>query len=382
MNPLLCPLAVALVVALPQSDPRQGQEATPLFVPSREPLDPATVVVRYFNPVTIEAQELVGCANELFGGELKLRAGAHPDEGEVVLPRFVVLRNTLVIRDTSPAVASIAKLLGELDAAEQVRQREQAQAERQAQVRAAEDEREQAQQSAFARGELADTMVEIRPRYVSLATLISALEPFQRQVTYTSGGTPGWVTNSVTQMPDAQMVVVCESRERADRLVKLVDQIDRPQPQALVSVTLIRASEGDGGERRGAGSLPKELTENLRQLVPYGAFEPLAVGILRCSLATGRQSELRMDLGKGVGGKGVGSFSFIPEAYSAETGEVTLSECHFSLDLPPEREGEEGASHSFMTNLTFKSGEYVVLGAVGARPIFVVLRAEPVKRTN
>lgn len=381
MIALLRPLAVALVViaALPSAAPQPSQEAAPPLGLPRGPLDPTTIVVRYFHPVSIDAGEMVESVSQLFGADLTLRGEPQADGAvePVTLPRFVVLRNTIVIRDTAPVTAAIEKLMNELDSAEQVRQRQQEQQELQAQDRNAANERDREIQGALMRGELADTSMEIRPRYVTLATLGSALEPFQRQVTYAVGNGPGWVTNSVTSMPDAQMIVVCETRARADRLAKLVEQIDRPQPQTLVSVTLIRASDGESDKRRGAGSLPKELTENLSQLVPYSQFEPLAVGILRCSLATGRQSDLQMDLGKGTG-----TFSFIPEAYNSDTGEITLSQCQFSLQLPPERDGEEGASHSFTTNLTFKSGEYVVLGAVGARPIFVVLRAEPVKKST
>ena len=83
-----------------------------------------------------------------------------------------------------------------------------------------------------------------------------------------------------------------------------------------------------------------------------------------------------------LGGKGDGNFSFVPAAFNPDTGEITLSQCQFTLQLQPEKEGEPASTHSFTTNLTFKSGEYVVLGAVGARPIFVVLRAELVKKTN
>jgi hypothetical protein len=389
MLSLVRPLAVIALFVVPSPAaprPAQSQDATPLVGIPRGPLDPASIVVKYFNPAAFEAGELQGSASELFGGEILLRGVANADGSveNISLPHFVVLRNTLVIRDTAPAAAAIAKLLGELDQTEQARQQQQARQEQISQERAAEVERDNQLHEAAARGEIADTMVQIRPRYVNLATLGSALETFQRQVTYSSAnGKPGWVTNSITVVQDAGMVVVCETRDRVDRLVTFAEQVDRPQPQALVSVTLIRAGDGDGasaggGNRNGGATLPKELTENLRALVPYGSFEPMAVGVLRCSLATERESSMQMDLG----GKGDGAFSFIPSAFNPDTGEITLSQCQFTLQLQPEKEGEQGSNHSFTTNLTFKSGEYVVLGAVGARPIFVVLRAELVKKTN
>jgi hypothetical protein len=85
-----------------------------------------------------------------------------------------------------------------------------------------------------------------------------------------------------------------------------------------------------------------------------------------------------MDLGE----RGSATFSFVPEAFNADTGELTLSQCQFNLQLAPERAGQNETSHSFTTNLTFRSGEYVVLGAVGARPIFVVLKAELVRKST
>ena len=372
------PLAAAALLVLPCGAQETGAPPVPGSGQGRGRLDPESVVVKYFTPVAYDAGEMASSATSLFGETIQVStrapAGSAPSDTFVELPHFVVLRNTIVIRDTAATAQQIAQLLGELDLTEKKRVDEAAKREAEEQARQVEVEIANQQRDLAARGEVADTMLQIRPRYVSLDTINAALAPFQRQVTFTSNGRSSWTTNNVTAVPDAQMLVLCESKERAAQLTQLVDQIDRPQPQAVVSVTLIRAADKGAAD----STLPRELVDNLRSLVPYSAFEPLTVGILRCSLATGRQSELSMDLAE----RGSATFSFNPEAFNPDTGELTLSQCTFSLQLAPERPGMNETSHSFTTNLTFRSGEYVVLGAVGARPIFVVLKAELVRKSS
>jgi len=101
---LLRPLAAAALFALPQ----QSQESTPLLGIPRGPLDPTAIVVKYFNPVAIDAGEMLSSASELFGGEIQVVGSTPGDNGAPVasLPHFVVLRNTLVIRDTAPAATA------------------------------------------------------------------------------------------------------------------------------------------------------------------------------------------------------------------------------------------------------------------------------------
>jgi hypothetical protein len=372
------PLAVAALCVLPCGAQQDGASQAVGFGPGRGPLEPDSIVVKYFTPVAYDAGEMANSATSLFGETIRVSTHAPPGVARsdtfVELPHFVVLRNTIVIRDTAAAAQQIAQLLGELDQAEKKRADAAASRDAEQQHQQAALEIENQKSEIIMRGEAADTMIQIRPRYVSLDTINTALASFQRQVSFTRNGQVAWTTtNNITAVPDAQMLVLCESKERAAQLTQLVDQIDRPQPQAVVSVTLIRASD-----KPVDSNLPRELVDNLSALVPYGAFEPLTVGILRCSLATGRQSELSMDLGE----RGSATFSFVPEAFNADTGELTLSQCQFNLQLAPERAGQNETSHSFTTNLTFRSGEYVELGAVGARPIFVVLKAELVRKST
>ena len=371
-------IAIAALCVLPCGAQEGGSNPSAGIGQDRGPLDPASIVVKYFTPAAYDAGEMASSASSLFGETISVRV--HPPDGDPAefhtteLPHFIVLRNTIVIRDTAAAATQIAQLLGELDQAEKKRADEIAKRDADQQLRDVEVQLENQQREIVQRGESADTMVQIRPRYVSLDSINAALAPFQRQVTFMKDGRCAWTTNNITTVPDAQMVVLCESKERTAQLTQLVDQIDRPQPQAVVSVTLIRAADKGAVE----SNLPRDLVDNLRALVPYGAFEPMTVGILRCSLATGRQSDLSMDLAE----RGSANFSFVPEAFNADTGELTLSQCTFHLELAPERPQTNGTTHSFTTNLTFRSGEYVVLGAVGAKPIFVVLRAELVRKST
>jgi len=369
MSSLLRPFALSALAAIPCA----AQDATAILGSARGPIQASQVSVKYFNPIGFDANELAESAGQLFGSEIQVTGEPLPDGSEtsVTLPHFVVLRNTIVIRDAPDAAAQIAKLLGDLDQSE--RQHMQDMEKRSAEEAAAATAHELAEQQRDleTRGQVADSTIEIRPRYVSLDTLFSALAPFQRDVTFCSNGRAAWTTINISQVPDAQLLVLSESQDRIEQMRGLIDQIDRPQPQAVVSVTLIRASD-----KGNDSNLPKDLVENLKSLIPYGAFEPLSIGVLRCSLATGQQSELQMDLGE----KGGATFSFVPAAFNPDTGEIALSQCNFNLQLNPDHENGSASSQSFTTHLTFKSGEYVVLGAVGLKPVFVVLRAELVRK--
>jgi hypothetical protein len=364
MRTLIGPLVLAALSALPTA----AQDASSVLGAARGVVPSDKLSIAYFNPTAYDASELAESAAGLFGGEIRVTAEPNAGEagGEVSLPHFVVLRNTIAVRDLPDAAERIVKMLRQLDETE--KEHLDQEAKRAAQQAAAETQQQlDAQQREIElRGEIADTTVEVRPRYVSIETIVSALAPFERQVSFCSNGRIAWSTQNVSQVPDAHMLVLCDSKDRIEQMQKLVDQIDRPQPQALVSVTLIRASD------KNDPNLPKELVENLRRLIPYDSFEPISTGVLRCSLATGQQCELTMDLEE----KGQANFNFIPAAFNPDTRELTLTQCIFNLQLGPDRPNAPASTHSFTTNLTFQSGQYIVVGAVGLRSVFVVLRAE------
>lgn len=374
-----------LVVAAARAPAQSSTEQNGLM---HGPVAVSEVAIKYFTPIAYEAPELANAAAELFGAEVQLRRAAKDENGATTeeifgLPHFIVLRNSILIRDVPAVAEQIAKVLAELDQGERERMDRAAQLQRAEEAKQAElarreqedaeaHQRLEEQRAMAERGEIADTMLQIHPRYVPISTIESALQPFQRQVAFTQDGKNPWLTTSITQIAETQMLVICETRERAAQLKELVEQVDRPQPQAVISVMLIQAA--DSGH---PSNLPGDLTDNLHALVPAESFQPLSTGVLRASLANGRTCDLQMDLGV----RGNWSLHFTPEAFNPETGEITLAECQFSLQLAPERANEPQTNQSFTTNLIFKAGEYVVLGAVGVKPVFIVVRAEILKKS-
>jgi len=189
---LFRPIAVAALCVLPCGAQEGGSNPSAGIGQDRGPLDPASIVVKYFTPAAYDAGEMASSVSSLFGETISVRV--HPPDGDPAeihtteLPHFIVLRNTIVIRDTAAAATQIAQLLGELDQAEKKRADEIAKRDADQQLRDVEVQLENQQREIVQRGESADTMVQIRPRYVSLDSINAALPPPQRQVTFMKDG--------------------------------------------------------------------------------------------------------------------------------------------------------------------------------------------------
>jgi hypothetical protein len=334
-----------------------AQHASPTA--ARPAIDANKLTVLPYTPREFTADQLRQAAVELFG-ELLVVGGSGDvaqggSTGFSTVPHFVVLGELLLIRDTKEAAADIAATLEALEAQERSR-------------------RESAERFPAAKGEYAATRsIEIRPRYVSFEALANALKPFSRKILYAAEGEQRVMPQSVHVIPDGNVIVVYETEARLKDVQALVARIDRPRPQMMMTVSLLHvATTPDEVE-----SLPKELEQHLKSLLPARGFKTFAVGALRCAMQAGRQCELKAELEN----RGTWSLSFFPEAWSAETNEFSLSHCQFVLKTP-DAPGSPGSSQSFDTSLTFRAGEYVVLGAVGENPTLVVLRAQTIAQAH
>ncbi len=198
-------------------------------------------------------------------------------------------------------------------------------------------------------------LYEFAPRHVPLSALRHALAPFSHHYTVTAGSqTPPINVSTVTVSEDLGMVVVRDRPQTVEEIKSFLDRIDVPSPHVTLTCMVIQATHDPQAE-----APPVELTRHLSQLLPYEHFEMLTMGLVTSSV---KADELEMNMQ--VDGQASCTLELRPEAYDASTGQLTLSRAEFSF---PGRA-------NFGTQITLTPDEYMVLGAAGPRPIFVVLR--------
>ena len=154
---------------------------------------------------------------------------------------------------------------------------------------------------------------------------------------------------------DEQSRVVLRGREsEVDEIARVIERLDKPRPQIMITAYLVR-----GGSSNGDAPLPKELVENLRKLVPYSAFSLASLSVLRSEVERGRATQLYLT---SANQNESGELRLRFGSHDLDAGSLELSECAFT-----------GTRTFFDTSTTIDSGQYVVLGAAGMGPMFVVL---------
>ncbi|HVQ26388.1 MAG TPA: hypothetical protein VMV01_14480, partial [Planctomycetota bacterium] len=137
-----------------------------------------------------------------------------------------------------------------------------------------------------------------------------------------------------------------------------------PAPQLMLHCWLLRgADQGDGTD------LPSDLTDNLRRLVPYRGFEKVSMAMLRVSIVGGQEQRLRGRFQRD-GADQRFELTLVPAGYDAHSQTLTLRQCEF----------ESTTGQELSTAAVVHLDEYVVLGAAGSDPLFVVLRVTPIDR--
>ena len=345
---LLSCSVVAMLVAVAPAASAQGSSEL------RAPVEGDRVMVQSFAPTVFNAEDPRLAANQLFGETITITeaqvGGRTERSGFATVPHFVVLGSLLIVRDTPDATPVILKTLRDLEAAEAKRQKE---------VQDTMDAAERRNQDEPA---AAIASLELRPRHVSFQTLFTALQPFQRDA------------GSLIGVERSNLIVVRDTPKRLAELKEFVARIDRPRPQVAIHVMLVQTLRNtDTNDSK----LPPDLVHSLQAMLPGQYFDEVAVGMLRCSMQSDQECTLDMNFAQG----GSWNLSFVPEAYDPDSGQISLTRCRFHLE-GPRRGGQDPRVQQFETNLTVTAGEHVALGAVGEEPIFVVLRAEPLKQAQ
>lgn len=300
--------------------------------------DRTSLTIAYFTPEHGDAHELVGAASQLFGQQTTVRDSLTRQLSTV--SRFYSLGGAIVIRDRVTEIEPIVEFLRNLD---------------------------RSLAGSGSAGARAPELVELSysPRYITPESALSALASFQRRLPSLSASSGQGTTSgalNITLVPDQSMLVVRDTAEQIQAMQRVLETVDISRPQLTLLCYLLR-----GTSEPGAGAVaPAELTGNLSELVPFEHFELVKMGLLRTAVTTSREISLQMNTDEATY-----LLSMSPTAYHPEQQELTLSNCKFAI----QSRSEAGAS--FQTSTSIRAGEYTVLGAVGAAPIFVVLAIQP-----
>jgi len=316
--------------AVPQtSQPAQPAPSQQAPAAPRGSIDDSKLVISYFKPKNISTNQAGELAQLLFGESIFVSSETMPPRE---MDHFMTVSETLVMRDTPEQVKRILAALQELD------------------QRAGQDQQA---------GSTRTKSTIYAPRHVAANDLVRAVQPFLRD-------------GELSQLAQEQRILLSGTEERIHELNALLGSLDLPKPQVMITAYLVRGSSEDGAVSSPA--LPKELVENLRNLLPMQAFELVATNVVRASIpgdAIGVNAAPSPTLSYTV--------SMQPSAFDPLSGQLTIARLSFQVT-----EGERGpnlpqpARQSFETSLSVRAGEYAVLGAVGGDPIFVVLRVQPV----
>lgn len=293
-----------------------GQPGEPVVI------DSADLQTTFVTPRAADSQEVFQLARELYGRWLHLS-----ERGARGQPVFNLQRlgGSLLIYDLPDQAAFIKQRLLELDA-------------------------QAALASADQRSEPVIQTVEWSPRHVSVDTAWRAIAGMQRTVVTNDAAGMHAQSPNITRAEGANMIVLRENAERMATLKALLDRVDQPEEQLLITCMVIAATDGEAE----GPALPSTLTDDLSALVPFETFSMLSMGVMRSSVRSER-IELNMD--------NAWQLRMEPEAFDSAQGRLTAKVAF------------QGAGQSFETRTTIGLGEYTVLGATGREPIFAVIQA-------
>jgi hypothetical protein len=212
---------------------------------------------------------------------------------------------------------------------------------------------------------------EYAPRYITLDSAVQALASYDIRGSNNA--------RNVSVLPERNVLVLRDSEARVAEMSALLSSLDRPEPQAILKCYIVRgAAEGD------SKGLPADLVKNLEALVPQFKFTSIGFGLLRTSVASGRDVALRLEA---AAGNQAFELSMLPVAYDPATASLTVQRCRLdrdasmgAVDAAGGATGRSagGRQQIFSTNAVLRGGEYTVLGASGSEPLFVVLHLTPV----
>ncbi len=399
------PRAAPLLAPIARQERGKSPPTAPAPAPALAPLgacpaiDERDAVLTTYTPSYLDVATLESLANDLFGALQAVEQWDRERQQVVNLlevDQFLTFGRSLLIRNSAAHAAQIVATLREFEAREQqLAEKEEEAARRHSALQQAALE----ESGGISKGSKRTTR-EFRPRHVPLELLQQALQPFQR---FLAVGPSEQRTNFNWIVP-ANLLLVEETAERLEEIAALIERIDRPAPQLQVTALILQSSPLGTTPGGAAGDLPGELYEALATIAPSAEFSVLSSAVLRCTVRPDRRCRLSSSEALNTSGANATpvpdpahlsglsqagnpsrwDLSFVPAAFDVEDGVLELSKCTFELQRGQSRTAPASgtANQSFETEFSAALGEWTVIGAVGAQPVFVALRLDPVSGSH
>lgn len=324
--PLLLPPTTPLVQTI--NSPQQEEQ-----------LDDYDQVIQYYQPKRASAETLLDMMNVLImsgGMEHKTRVGE--DNFNFSRPLVMTYGNSLLVKDTRKEIARTFAMLTDLD--ENYRELKQAKAQR--------SEQPQLFQYTF-------THISLDSARIALRSLYDA----QRR----AGGQPGDPAPPQLSFVDEQgQILVRGTVEQIAEVHDILKKLDVPRPHITLSFFLIQGcAEEDNDDR-----VPLDLSRDLGELVPFAGFKLLSSAIVPSDGSGQIQLDVQLE-----DDRGTVNLELTPAAYDATAGTLALERAQVLLHLS---ENGRNSTSAIRTSTSLEAGRYTVLGAVGADPVFMVIK--------
>lgn len=141
-------------------------------------------------------------------------------------------------------------------------------------------------------------------------------------------------------------------------IIEYLKTTDRPTQQVLLTAYLVTPTD----EPEADCGLPSALVSGLAPLLGAKGLRREAIGVVRAGVGTDREVLHTLQ----AKDQPTSELSFAPSAFNANSGNdgcLTLRSCTLTV----------GGRLAFSTQTNVSVGEYVVLGATGADPAYLVL---------
>ncbi len=295
----------------------------------------AELTVGQYEPQNVSIEALANLVEEMAGRRYYVaERGGYESEPVTNIDH---LGGNLVVYDTKEYVARVLELCTTLDRVRSIR-------------------------AAEAAGSL--TTFEYRPSFITLDAAHAALSSFQRAVRTAED----MLVQNVAVVPERGLLVIRETPANLAEMRSLFQRIDVPREQILITCYLLST-----GEQRAADpslTLPADLVKHLQELLPAFELAPTGFSMVRSSVAP--DAALRIEIWSSTGA--VYRLELAPSAFDPASGSLTVERCVLDVGSPNGPRNEV-----FSTSAVFRGGEYTVLGATGARPVFLVVRVSNVR---
>lgn len=200
---------------------------------------------------------------------------------------------------------------------------------------------------------------EYTPKHLSLADVQIALKSYHRNIQVSADQ----YSVNISFLQGRGSITVRDTPAQIAEIQSLLERIDVPQRQAVITIHLLKPADGDE-----VSNLPANLARNLSKLTAYERFTIFATASIRTAARTRKPVQLSMDVGE----SSECMFSLQPGGFDQKNDKLNLESVRF--DLTTHNVKGAATRRSFTTSTSIDVGEFVVLGGVGADPTYVVLQ--------